>query len=50
MALCEVVEGAHIAVGLILKLVDECLQAADLHSIPMSSAITFHFACGLALI
>ena len=32
MARCKIIKGAHIAVGLILELVDECLQAADLNS------------------
>ena len=47
VALCEVIEGAHVAVCLILKLVDECLQAVDLHGIPRDepSCPTSH--CGL---
>ena len=32
VSLRELIEGAHIAVGFIFKLVDECLQAADLHN------------------
>ena len=39
VALCKVIEGAHIAVGLILKLIDERLQAADLHSIPYIQSV-----------
>ena len=47
VALCEVIEGAHVAVGLILKLVDECLQAADLHNILCDQPSHPALHCGL---